>query len=84
MPVHCNQWGVKDEVLVANGRLRYAQAVLDVFVKNQISSTYWIWRSYLPPGRLTQSMHSAQSMHSPCTVHAQRMHNACTVHVPPA
>jgi hypothetical protein len=27
VPVHCNQWGVKDEVFEANGRVRYAQAV---------------------------------------------------------
>ena len=29
MPVHCNQWGVKDEVFGANGRYDYAVAMLD-------------------------------------------------------
>jgi len=51
VPVYCNQWGVKDEVLEANGRLRYAEAVLDAFTDLGIASTYWIWRSYTKGGR---------------------------------
>lgn len=51
VPVHCNQWGVKAEVLAFNGRLRYAQAALDAFKALSLSSTYWIWRSYAKPGR---------------------------------
>ena len=50
-PVYCNQWGVKDEVGIDQGRLRYANALLDEFVNEGISSTYWIWRSYAKSGR---------------------------------
>ena len=45
-PVFCNQWGVKDEVWQTNGRLTYANALLDIFATNGIHSTYWTWRSY--------------------------------------
>ena len=31
VPIHCNQWGVKDEVFDGNGRLLYARAMLDTF-----------------------------------------------------
>ena len=39
VPVHCNQWGVKNEVYDENGRQRYAKAMLDVFTQHAISST---------------------------------------------
>ena len=44
VPVHLNQWGVKDEVFDANGRRRYATAVLDAVDALELSSTYWLWR----------------------------------------
>lgn len=50
-PQHVNQWGVKDEVFDANGRLEYANALLESFTTHSISSTYWIWRSYSKEGR---------------------------------
>ena len=51
VPVHCNQWGVKDEVLDSFGRQAYAQAMLRIFAQHKMSSTYWIWRSYRKDGR---------------------------------
>jgi hypothetical protein len=46
VPVFCNQWGVKDELYSSHGRLEYARALLDALVQHNLSSTYWIWRSY--------------------------------------
>ena len=51
VPVHCNQWGVKDEVYDSNGRQQYARAMLNLFSEHKISSTYWLWRSYKKEGR---------------------------------
>ena len=53
-PVLCNQWGVKDEVGHAQGRLDYAAALLSAFKAHNISATYWIWRSYAKGGRDVQ------------------------------
>ena len=50
-PVYCNQWGVKNEVWHSQGRLQYARALLAAFARENISSTYWIWRSYAKGGR---------------------------------
>jgi len=46
VPVFCNQWGVKNELYRDHGRLQYAKSLLESFVQLNISSTYWIWRSY--------------------------------------
>lgn len=46
VPVYCNQWGVKNELFASHGRLEYARVLLDAFVQHNVSSTYWIWRSY--------------------------------------
>ena len=51
VPVYCNQWGVKGEVLASRGRLAYAAALLKAFVELNISSTYWLWRSMEKGGR---------------------------------
>ena len=44
VPVHINQWGVKDEVFDANGRRHYAHTMLEAFRVYGLSSTYWLWR----------------------------------------
>ena len=44
VPIHINQWGVKDAVFDANGRQRYAHTVLEAFRAYGLSSTYWLWR----------------------------------------
>lgn len=46
VPVFCNQWGVKNELYRSHGRLEYARVLLDALVQYNVSSTYWIWRSY--------------------------------------
>ena len=51
VPIHLNQWGVKDEVFDANGRRRYAQAMLDALHAHSTSSTYWLWREKHKPHR---------------------------------
>ena len=51
VPLHLNQWGVKDEVADANGRRRYAHAVLDALRAHGLSSTYWLWREKHKPRR---------------------------------
>ena len=51
VPVYCNQWGVKGEVLASRGRLAYAAALLGAFGELNISSSYWIWRSMEKGGR---------------------------------
>ena len=50
-PIFCNQWGVKDEVARSHGRLDYATSLLSIFAAENVSSTYWIWRSYAKGGR---------------------------------
>ena len=51
VPVYCNQWGVKGEVLASRGRLAYAAALLGAFTELNISNSYWIWRSMEKGGR---------------------------------
>ena len=59
VPVHCNQWGVKNEVLDQNGRTRYAEVMLNSFAEFDISSTYWIWRSCKSSETLTNMVQPA-------------------------
>merc|ERR1712100_505290 len=65
-PVYCNQWGVKNEVGRSQGRLEYARALLAAFARENISSTYWIWRSYAKGGRdVNQNEWGFELVHNP-------------------